>query len=73
METLVANIKDDVIRAVDESLKKYDGQNVTIFVSDDNSELLKFQLDSLRTQSKSKWGEDAQSYIDSVRGEERVF
>lgn len=73
METLVASIKGDVVTAVDESLRKYDGQNVTIFVSDNSADLLKSQLDALRTQSKSKWGEDAQSYIDSIRGDERVF
>lgn len=73
MLSVTANIQGNTVTAVNENLRKYDGQTVTIYISDDKNEILKSQLDSIRTHSKSSWGQDAQEYVNSLRSEDCVF
>ena len=73
MESLEANIYGNTISATDEMLRKYDGQTVTIYFSPNKEEILKSQLDAIRTHAVSSWGEDAQEYINSLRTQERIL
>lgn len=73
MLSVLANIQGNTVIATDELLRQYDGQTVTIYVSENRDTNLKTQLDALRTYSKSTWGQDAQEYVNEVRSENRVF
>ena len=73
MISVSATIQGNTVIGQDEILRPYDGKAVTIYVLDNKAETLKVQLDALRTHSKSSWGQDAQEYINEVRGENRVF
>lgn len=73
MVSLVGNIQGNTMTLTDESLRQYDGQNVTVVVSEDKNHILESQLDALRTRTYSSWGEDAQKYISNLRAADRVF
>lgn len=69
----MASIRGNTISVTDEVLRKYDGQTVTICISTNKDEILKSQLDAIRTHSSSSWGEDAQEYVSRLRSQERVL
>ena len=73
MLSVSANIQGNTVTATDELLRKYDGQTVMIYVSENKNDTLKTQLDALRTSSKSSWGLDAQEYVNELRSENRVL
>ena len=73
MLSVLANIQGNTVIATDENLRQYDGQTVTIYVSENRDTNLKTQLDALRTYSKSSWEQDAQEYVNELRSENRVF
>lgn len=73
MLSILANIQGNTVIATDEHLRQYDGQTVTIYVSENRDTNLKTQLDALRTYSKSSWEQDAQEYVNELRSENRVF
>ena len=73
MLSISATIQGNTVIATDELLRQYDGQTVTIYVSENKDINLKTQLDALRTYSKSSWGQDAQEYVNDLRSEDRVF
>lgn len=73
MLSISATIQGNTVIATDELLRQYDGQTVTIYVSENKDMNLKTQLDALRTYSKSSWGQDAQEYVNDLRSEDRVF
>ena len=72
MLTLTGNVKKDTIVLTDTALKAFDGQTITLIMEESPDTVLKTRLDQLRTQSVSKWGEDAQAYLSKLRSE-RVF
>lgn len=73
MLSVLANIQGNTVIATDENLRQYDGQTVTIYISENRDTNLKTQLDALRTYSKSSWEQDAQEYVNELRSENRVF
>ncbi len=70
MIELTASVCGNSVTLTDESLKQFDGQNVTIFISEDKNVLVKKQLEAIRTFSASAWGEDAQKYVTRLRSED---
>lgn len=76
MISLSANVNGNSVTITDDALREYSGQQVIVTITEKkkvSEDFLKSQLDSLRTSSKSSWGEDAQTYLDNLRNSERVF
>lgn len=76
MISLSANVNGNSVTITDDALREYSGQQVIVTIIEKKKvekDFLKEQLDSLRTSSKSSWGEDAQKYVNELRKNERVF